>query len=111
MSDEQADVEIANDPQRSRYELRRGGEIAVVADYRRDGGQVSFTHTVTDPQQRGHGLAGRLIEHALADAKSAGDEVLPHCSFVSEYIASHDEYLELVPVERRGEFGLPDRGR
>ena len=62
-------TEIVDDPERSRYELRLDGEVAVVADYRRDGDQVSFTHTGTDPRLRGRGLAGQLIERALADAK------------------------------------------
>jgi predicted GNAT family acetyltransferase len=107
MTDEQAKIEIADDPDRSRYELRLDGEVAVVADYSRHGGQLSFTHTGTDPRLRGRGLAGQLLEHALAEAKAAGDEVLPYCSFVSDYIAEHGEYLELVPAEQRSEFGLP----
>jgi uncharacterized protein len=104
----EAEIVIANDTGRSRYELRLDGELAVVADYRRDGGEIAFTHTVTDLNLRGRGLAGRLVGRALAEAKEAGDEVLPYCSFVSEYIASHDEYLGLVPAGRRAEFGLPE---
>jgi uncharacterized protein len=104
----EAAVEIAHNAGRSRYELRLDGELAVVADYRRDGSEVAFTHTVTDLNMRGRGLAGRLVGQALAEAKDAGDEVLPYCSFVSEYIASHDEYLGLVPAGRRAEFGLPE---
>jgi predicted GNAT family acetyltransferase len=103
-------AEVRDDPERSRYELLLDGEVAVVADYRREGGRVSFTHTGTEPRLRGRGLAGQLIERALAEAKEAGDEVLPYCSFVSDYIADHPEYLELVPAEQRGEFGLPSAG-
>jgi predicted GNAT family acetyltransferase len=99
--------EIRDDAERSRYELLLDGEVAAFADYRREGARVSFTHTVTEPRFRGRGFAGQLIERALADAEEAGDEVLPYCSFVSDYIAGHGEYLELVPAERRGEFGLP----
>jgi predicted GNAT family acetyltransferase len=102
-----AEPEIVDDPDRSRYELRLDGRVAVVADYRRHGDQLSFTHTGTDPRLRNRGLAARLIEQALTEAKRGGDEVLPYCSFVSDYIASHDEYLELVPAGRRSEFGLP----
>jgi predicted GNAT family acetyltransferase len=107
MSNEQTKTEITDDRDRSRYELRLDGEVAVVADYQRHGKQLSFTHTGTDPRMRGRGLAGQLIEQALAEAKAAGDEVLPYCSFVSDYIRSHDEYLDLVPIDRRGDFALP----
>jgi predicted GNAT family acetyltransferase len=99
--------EITNDAERSRYELRVDGEVAVVADYRREGGAVAFTHTGTEPRRRGQGLAGELIAQALAEAKEGGDEVLPYCSYVSDFLDKHREYLELVPAERRAEFGLP----
>jgi predicted GNAT family acetyltransferase len=99
--------EITKDEERSRYELRVDGEVAVVADYRREGGAIAFTHTGTEPRLRGHGLAGELIEWALADAKEAGAEVLPYCSYVSDFVARHREYLELVPAARWAEFGLP----
>lgn len=99
--------EIVHDAERSRYELRLGGEVAAFADYRRDGRELAFDHTVTVPALRGQGLAGRLVEHALAEAQRRGDAVLPYCWFVGEYIAKHREYLPLVPAERRREFGLP----
>jgi uncharacterized protein len=101
-------VEIVHDAERSRYELRLDGEVAVVADYRRRGGELSFTHTVTVPELRGRGLAAELVGHALAEAKREGDAVLPRCWFVSEYIDRHREYLPLVPADRRREFGLPE---
>jgi len=106
-SSDTAEVEIADDAERSRYELRLDGEVAAFADYRRAGRELSFTHTVTVPALRGQGLAGRLVAHALAEAKRAGEEVLPYCWFVSEYIEKHPEYLPLVPANRRHEFGLP----
>lgn len=102
-----AEPEIVHVPERSRYELRLDGEVAVVADYRRRDRELSFTHTGTVPALRGRGLAGRLIEHALAEAKRTGDAVLPFCWFVGEYIGKHPEYLSLVPANRRREFGLP----
>jgi uncharacterized protein len=100
--------EIVHDAERSRYELRLDGEVAVVADYRRRDGELSFTHTVTAPELRGRGLAGRLVGHALAEAQRDGDAVLPYCWFVGEYIGQHREYLALVPADRRAEFGLPE---
>jgi predicted GNAT family acetyltransferase len=34
-------------------------------------------------------------------------EVLPHCPFMAAYIREHpDDYLSLVPEDRRGQFGL-----
>lgn len=100
-------TEIAENPQRSRYELRLDGELVGVADYIRADTVDSFVHTETVARFRGRGLAAELIEFALAASRESGREILPYCSFVSEYIGSHPEYLELVPAERRGEFRLP----
>jgi predicted GNAT family acetyltransferase len=97
---------ISHDPGRNRYELRLDGDVVGVADYRREGDQLVITHTGVDPHLRGRGLAGELIEFTLSDIRERHLAVLPYCSFVSDYIARHREHLELVPSERRREFGL-----
>ena len=52
------------------------------------------------------GLAGRLVAETLDDARRRGLGVLPHCPFVRSYIDTHlAQYLDLVPPDRRAEFG------
>lgn len=101
------DSEIVENPDRSRFELRLDGELVGVADYIRAESVDSFVHTETLARFRGRGLASQLVEFALAASRAAGREILPYCSFVSEYIADHPQYLDLVPADRRGEFRLP----
>jgi hypothetical protein len=31
---------------------------------------------------------------------------MPFCSFVADYVGEHREFLDLVPADRRGDFGL-----
>jgi predicted GNAT family acetyltransferase len=100
-------TEIAANPDRSRYELRLDGELVGVADYIRAESVDSFIHTETLARFRGRGLAAQLTGFTLEASRAAGREILPYCSFVSDYIATHPEYLELVPADRRGEFRLP----
>lgn len=100
-------TEIAENPERSRYELRLDGDLVAVADYIRAGSLDSFVHTETLARFRGRGLAGRLTGFALEASRAAGREILPYCWFVSEYICEHPQYLDLVPADRRGEFRLP----
>jgi predicted GNAT family acetyltransferase len=64
-------------------------------------------HTEILPQHESRGYGGRLISGALELAREEGLAVIPHCPFVREYIERHPDFLELVPVARRAEFGLP----
>jgi hypothetical protein len=99
--------EIVDDKEQSRYELRQGGETVAVADYVKQPGIISFTHTETFDGHKGQGLAARLIDRALRDARDEELEVMPFCWFAAKYIGAHREYLGLVPADRRAEFGLP----
>jgi predicted GNAT family acetyltransferase len=98
--------EIVDDKEQSRYEARIGGEAVAVADYVKQPGIVSFTHTETFDGHKGQGVAGGLIDRALRDARDEGLEVMPFCSFVADYVGTHPEFLDLVPADRRAEFGL-----
>src|ERR1700733_7475514 len=102
-----ADVRVLDVPEQSRFEIRVGGELAGLAEYRRRPPLIAFTHTLIDPRFDGQGLAHRLVSTALSQARSAGLAVLPFCPFVRSFIADHrDEYLDLVPVDLRGAFDL-----
>ena len=96
-----AEPEVVDDKEQSRYEVHLGGEIVAIADYVKQPGIVSFTHTETFAGHKGQGLAGKLVDRALRDARDEELEVIPFCSFVADYIGAHREFLELVPEERR----------
>ena len=100
------EVEIVDDKEQSRYEAHRGGETVAIADYVKQPGIVSFTHTETFAGHKGQGIAGKVIDRALRDAADEGLEVMPFCSFVVDYIGAHPEFLDLVPADRRADFGL-----
>jgi len=100
-------LEIVDDKEQSRYEARLDGEAVAIADYVKQPGIVSFTHTETFAGHKGKGIAGRVIDRALRDARAEELEVIPFCSFVADYIGAHPEFLVLVPADRRPEFGLP----
>ncbi|HTJ66039.1 MAG TPA: GNAT family N-acetyltransferase [Actinospica sp.] len=104
--DTQETIEVADHPEAERYEVRVNGVLAGHADYVSGPGQTSFTHTEVDPAFGGRGLAGRLAQKALDDAKASGLEVLPFCPFFRDWIGKHPDYAALVPANRRAEFGL-----
>ena len=87
--------QVTNDEAHSRYELHVEGGVASAA-YERHGDIVAFTHTVVPERLRGKGLAGKLIEGALADVRRQGLKILPKCSFVVSYVERHPEVQDLV---------------
>jgi len=94
-------------PDRSRFEIQVGGEVAGFSEYRRRPGLIAFVHTLTDPRFEGQGVASQLVRTALIEARAEGLSVLPFCPFVRGYIERHTEYLGLVPEDVRATFGLP----
>lgn len=98
--------EITDSADASRFEIRVDGELAGFAAYHLRGEQISFTHTEIEKRFGGKGLGTELIARALDDAASKGLSVLPFCPFVKDYIAEHAELVELVPADRRADFGL-----
>lgn len=99
-------VEVTERPELSRFEVYADGEFAGFADYRRSGDRLSFTHTETEPDFAGRGLATALIRAALDQTRERGLGVLPLCSFVHDFIDRNPEYLDLVPADERPNFNL-----
>jgi uncharacterized protein len=89
-------VEVEDNPELHRYEIRLDGEVAGFATYRLRDGVVVFRHTEIDPAYEGHGLGSRLARAALDDVRASGRSVVPLCPFVKSYIDRHPEYQDLV---------------
>ena len=100
------DLQITDNQEQSRFEIRADGELAGFVEYDMSGDEIAFTHTETEDRFRGHGLAGRLAQSALEAARDRNLKVLPYCPYVRSWIAGHREYADLVPADRRSQFGL-----
>lgn len=97
--------EIVHDEHASRFETRIDG-TAAYAEYRREGGTLTFTHTIVPPELEGQGVGTELVRAGLAGARAAGLKVIPACPFVARYIERHPEEADLLdPAYRR-----PDEG-
>ena len=87
---------VRPNPERSRYELFVGNEIAGIADYVREGDTFVIPHTVIERARRNRGLGAVLVAGALDDIRRAGDKVVPQCWYVAEFIEQNDEYADLL---------------
>ncbi len=101
-------AQVRDNPDKSRYEIRVGDELAGFTEYARHGEQADFTHTEIGAPFAGRGLASELIREALEDARRRGWQVMPYCRFVRTFIAKNPEYRDLVPAEQHERFGLLD---
>jgi predicted GNAT family acetyltransferase len=101
--------EVRDEPAEDRFVIAAEGRRAGYSAYQRSPGEITFLHTEIKPEFEGKGLGSVLVREALAQARSAGDAVIPRCPFVRSYIERHPAEIDLVPPERRAEFGLAKR--
>jgi uncharacterized protein len=100
---------VRDNPDKNRYEIHDGEELAGFSEYKLRPGKIAFTHTEIDPAFNGRGLARQLVTEALDDVRRRDLAVLPFCPYVRKVITSSPErYLDLVPAGDRQRFKLPD---
>jgi uncharacterized protein len=97
---------VTDNPAESRYEVRVGGELAGYIIYHLRGQQINLIHTEVDSRFQGAGLASHLARFSLDDARKRHLAVLPSCPYVRSWIGKHPDYADLVPEDRRAEFGV-----
>jgi predicted GNAT family acetyltransferase len=90
------DIQVADNWDRSRYEIVMDGKLAGFVTYRRQGDTVTLVHTEIDDAFEGHGLGSRLARGALDDIRARNEHVVPKCPFIAQYIREHEEYGDLV---------------
>ncbi|MCZ2857507.1 GNAT family N-acetyltransferase [Blastococcus sp. VKM Ac-2987] len=100
---------VVDRPETGRFEALVDGKVAGLAEYRRRGSSVAFTHTVVDPEFEGRGVGSALARGALDAVREEGASVLPFCPFIRSWIQRHPDYADLVPANRRAKFGLAAR--
>lgn len=92
-------VEVVDNADEHRFEIRVDGVRAGFADYARRGDLVIFTHTEIDDAYEGRGLGSKLARGALDAVRAAGDPIVPLCPFIAGYVEKHPEYEDLVDEE------------
>jgi uncharacterized protein len=94
-------VTVIDHPERDRYEISDGAAVVGFVEYRRHGDEIAILHTEIGDEFGGRGFGGQLIRAVLDDAKASGRRVVPYCPFTRSWIATHPEYVELVPETHR----------
>jgi uncharacterized protein len=100
--DDSVEIVVRDAPERDRYEAWAGDRLAGFVDYLRQGDTLVLIHTEVEPEFEGKGVGAELARAVLDQARAAGLQVDPLCPFISVWIARHQDYLDLVPEQRRG---------
>jgi uncharacterized protein len=89
-------VDVVNNERESRFEASSLEGLAYLTYREMRDGTLLLIHTEVPAELAGRGLASRLARTALNLARDRGVKVIVRCPFVTEYIARHPEYLDLV---------------
>lgn len=73
-----------------------GSEYTGHLDWEERGESVRVaTHTIVPPPIGGRGVAARLVEALIADARAQGFRIDPRCSYVEAMFRRHKEWADL----------------
>lgn len=88
-------TEVRDNPERSRFELDVGGEVAF-ADYRRQNGVLFIRHVEAPIPLRGTGAASRLMQGVAEHARREGSRITPLCGYAHAWLRRHREHHDLL---------------
>jgi predicted GNAT family acetyltransferase len=95
-------LQVADNPDQSRFELRDGDAVLGWVDYRPAGPSLIFAHTEVDPAHAGEGLGSVLVRGALEHLRAGGRTVIPLCPFTAAFLDRHPDFSGVVdPSFRR----------
>lgn len=62
----------------------------------RRGAVLTAEHTLVPSEIGGRGIAGKLVEALIADARAQGWKIVPQCSYVAAAFRRHPEWADLL---------------
>ena len=93
---ESSRIWIAFEPDRLRATAYEGSTAIGVCTFSEEDQIWTIEHTYVDPPYRDRGIADRLVEKVVTEAKSREKKVVPVCSYAAEWFEAHSEYKRLL---------------
>lgn len=94
--DANQEVQREDGPGGGRYVIHLGGGAEAEMSYQRRGdGSLVVTHTGVPQAFEGRGIAARLVDALIADARAQGFKITPLCSYVAAQFRRHPEWQDL----------------
>ncbi len=92
-------IDVHEDSGGSRYVALEDGREVGLLTFARRRDVFELIHTVTDPDERGHGVASALVGRAFDDARERGERVRIICPFVESWLQRHPEQADIVTYD------------
>lgn len=90
------DIELQENGSKGRYVYRREGQEAELTYVKGASGELVVDHTFVPPVWRGQGIAARLVEHVVDDARARGLRIRPICPYVVVAFRRHPEWADVL---------------
>jgi predicted GNAT family acetyltransferase len=101
-----AEVDVTDHPEASRYEARVGDRVLGIVDYvlSATGDAINLVHTEVLPEAEGMGIGSRLARTALEDVRRRRLRLTVDCPFITAYLKRHpDDYADLTAARVPGD--------
>lgn len=72
-----------------------GTDVPAELTWKARGGDRVADHTFTPPQARGQGIARKLVEAMVADAREHGFKIVPQCPYVAALFRKNPDWADL----------------
>ena len=96
MSEAELIVQREDGPTRGRYVIHLAPGYDAEMTFRKEAnGTIIIDHTGVPPEYEGRGIAARLVNQAIADAREQGFKITPLCSYVVAQFRRHPEWADL----------------
>jgi predicted GNAT family acetyltransferase len=96
MSEAELIVQREDGPTRGRYVIHLAPGYDAEMTFRKEAnGTIIIDHTGVPPEYEGRGIAAKLVNQAIADAREQGFKITPLCSYVVAQFRRHPEWADL----------------
>ena len=89
-------MQILFEREHSRSAAYDGTQCIGIAEFEDEDGRWLITHTEVDPAYGGQGIARRLIEEIIDEARREGRKIVPVCSYAAKMMQGKDEYRDVL---------------
>lgn len=97
MSDPELTVLREDGATRGRYVIHLAPGFEAEMTFRTgENGAITIDHTGVPTEYEGRGIAGKLVNKAVADAREQGFKIVPVCSYVVAQFRRHPEWADLL---------------